>query len=85
MVHFPAQKRDFSLIQNAHQTSYVMDMWLFAEGYSSQGMKLATHFHLELRLTMHGGISPLPNMPSWHADKLLHFTLEYNARILLKF
>jgi len=31
---------------------------------------LTTDLHLVLRLRMHGALSPLPHMPSWHGAEL---------------
>jgi len=33
-----------------------------------EGMKLTTHLHLALRLTMHEVATPVPDRPSWQAQ-----------------
>jgi hypothetical protein len=60
---FPSTEKRLFSYPECPQASYVTDMRLFAQVYSSQGIKLVTHLHLALRSRMHGDISPLSPYP----------------------
>ena len=60
-IRFWAGERDFSVLQNAqtgfgaHPISYLMGTDVLFWGLNGQGLKLTTHLHLVLSVTMSGG------------------------------
>ena len=65
-VRIPVGAGDFSVSQNlqtgsaSHSALYLMGAEVLSRGKSGRGVKLSTHFHLELRLRMSGVIPQLP-------------------------
>lgn len=52
----------------AHQSSYSVPTGGSFAGAKLEDMKLVTHLHVMPRIGIIGAVSPLSNMPSWHAQ-----------------